>query len=448
MKDTLSFPTRPFKTHGGASVPHRKNTAETETVRMPAPAFVTLPMSMHIGAPCVPTVKVGDTVYVGTKIGDSDSPMSSPIHSSVSGKVSKISKIGLSNGRVCDAVVIESDGEMTLDPQLKAPVCDTKEDFIKAVRESGLVGLGGAGFPVAMKLQSSQGRAIDTVIINGAECEPYITADYREAMENSWDVMSGIHTIKNFLGVSRVIIGVESNKPKAIAALKHIADNDFDPSDNIRVLTLKSNYPQGAEKILIKACTGRTIPSGGLPSDVGCVVMNISSVAFLARYLKDGIPLVARRLTVDGSAVAEPKNVFVPIGSSIGDVIRFCGGFKEEVGKVLTGGPMMGFAMVDDTMPVMKQNNAILAFNRKDAVVPEPSACIRCGRCVNACPMHLMPTLIERQVKQKNAESLLSLGIMNCMECGSCAFECPTGHQLVQVMRLGKSIVREAGAKK
>lgn len=448
-KNPLFFPSHPYRTHGGAPVPHHKNTAAAESVFIDPPAQVILPMQQHVGAPCTPLVKVGDYVYIGQRIGDSDRPVSAPIHASVSGTVSKITRIELPSGQTTDAVVIDSDGRMEPDPAIQPPVCDTSERFLAAVRASGLVGLGGAGFPAAVKLKVPDGKTIDTVLVNGAECEPFITADTREAIENSWDVLGGVHTIREMVGAERVIIAIENNKPEAIRALREIADNDNqDPDDRIRVLELKSRYPQGAEKILVQACTGRKIPQGGLPADVGCLVINLTSVAFLARYMKTGMPLVSKRITVDGSAVAEPKNVIVPIGTPIRDVIAFCGGYKATPGKILMGGPMMGLALTDDELPVMKQNNAILAFDAKDAALPKPSACIRCGRCVRACPMNLMPTAIEPQVYAQNVTELRRLNVMTCMECGTCAFVCPASRPLVQAMRLGKSIVRSATPRK
>ena len=447
-KDSLWFPKRPFHTHGGAKVPHRKNTAACETVVMPPPKTVTIPMQQHIGAPCKPLVKAGDAVSVGQVIGDSDAYVSAPIHASVSGTVKGIVKVQLPAGNLVDAVVIESDGEMRVDERVKLPKVENLSDLLAAARASGLVGLGGAGFPAHVKLNVPKGSKIDTMIINVAECEPYITADHREALENSWELLSGIYAVKELLCIDRVIIAVENNKPDVIETLAKIAESDTrDPENRVRVLPLKSRYPQGAEKVLVQACTKRKIPAGKLPSDVGCLVMNVTSIAFLAKYLKTGMPLTQKRLTVDGSAIKEPKNVLVTLGTSIHDVIEFCGGYSCEPKKLLMGGPMMGLALVDDSLPVLKQNNALLAFDEKEARLSEPSACIRCGRCVESCPMNLMPTLIERQATLKNAGELKALGVMTCMECGSCAFNCPAHRQLVQSMRLGKAIVKQSAVR-
>lgn len=435
------------KVRGGVKVHHHKNTAESEVVRMPAPAKVVIPMQQHIGAPCEPVVKVGDTVAVGQLIGDTDKFVSAPIHSSVSGVVTAIGDIKMPNGILSKAVTIESDGEMRLWEGIEPPHVETKEDLIKAVRASGLVGLGGAGFPTHIKLNFPADKNIDTLVVNAAECEPFITVDYRECIENSWDILSGVYLLKDLLGFKQVIIAVEDNKPEAFKVLKSIADHSLDKHDEVKLMVLESKYPQGAEKMMVQSATGRRVPPGKLPADVGCVVMNVASVAFIARYLKTGKPLVSRSLTVDGSAIAEPKNVRVPVGTSISEIIDFCGGFSKDPCKILTGGPMMGLAIVGTDLPVLKQNNAILAFAHDDAVLKPESDCIRCGRCATACPMSLMPTNIVRAAKAKDVSMLKTAGVNVCMECGSCAFACPAGKPLVQHMRLAKAILREEGNK-
>lgn len=436
------------KVRGGVKVDHQKNTAETEVVRIPEPQKVVLPMQQHIGAPCTPTVKVGDTVAIGQVIGDSDKFVSAPIHASVSGKVSAIGNVKLPNGAVVQGVTIESDGERRLYDGIEPPKADTKEEFLKAIRASGLVGLGGAGFPTHVKLNVPPDKNVDTLVINAAECEPYITVDYRECIDNSWDILSGIHIIKDMLGIENVIIAVENNKPKAFEVLKRIADSDNYSGDHTKLMSLESRYPQGAEKMMVQSATGRKVPPGKLPADVGCIVMNVASVAFVARYIKTGKPLVSRSLTVDGSAIAEPKNVRVPIGTSIADIIDFCGGFKEEPRKIITGGPMMGLSITGTDLPVIKNNNAILAFTEKDAKLMQEGDCIRCGRCAAACPMSLVPTLIERYTKAGDTNALKKIGVNVCMECGSCAYSCPAKKPLVQTMRAAKAFLREAGDNK
>ena len=437
------FPKRAYKTHGGVKAPHNKNTKNAQSVVMPAPKTVALPMSQHIGAPCTPVVKAGDTVAVGQVVAKSDAFVSAPIHASVSGTVKKIDKITMPNGMRVDAVFIESDGEMRISEDIKPPKVENLSDLIAAVRESGLVGLGGAGFPSSVKLNIPSDKNVDTMIINVAECEPYITSDHREVIENSWDIMSGIYAVKDILGIHRVIIGIENNKPDAIKILSDIAENSVDKDDEVKVLPLKASYPHGAEKILIKACTGRDVPMGGLPSDAGVLVMNVTTISFLSRYLKTGMPLVSRRLTIDGSAIKNPCNVIVPIGTQIKDIIEFCGGYKEAPKKILMGGPMMGTALCDDSLYVLKQNNAILAFGEKEARLSQPSACIRCGRCVKACPMKLMPEELSNAVDRKDTAAMQKYNILNCMECGCCSFSCPAKRRLVQNIRLGKQILND-----
>ena len=247
----------------------------------------------------------------------------------------------------------------------------------------------------------------------------------------------------------RVLIAVEDNKPDVIQKLTEIADNpQMDPKDEVRVLALKSRYPQGAEKVLVQACTGRMVPAGALPADVGCLVMNIASVSFLASYMRTGMPLTQKRVTIDGSAVKNPQNVIVPIGTPIDDVMAFCGGYRSEPKKMLMGGPMMGIAITGGQLPILKQNNAILAFDEKEARMYDTTDCIRCGRCVAACPMNLMPTKLEKAAQKKDVEALLELDVMTCMECGCCAFSCPAGRRLVQSIRMGKAYVKKASQKK
>ena len=429
---------------GGVFPEHNKLTKEDEIVRIPDPETVVLPMSQHIGAPCVPTVKAGDDVAIGQVIGDSDKFISAPIHASVSGKVKSVKEVRVANGSMVPAVTIENDGEKRLFEGVEPPKVENHDDLVKAVRDSGLVGLGGAGFPSHVKLRFDQSKNIDTLVVNAAECEPYITVDYRECMDNSWDVMSGIYTLAELCGFKNVVIAVEDNKPEAIEVLRRIADNDNEHGDIVKLMTLKSRYPQGAEKMMVLSATGRKVPPGKLPADVGCVVMNVASVSFIGRYLKTGKPLVSRSLTVSGGCIAKPGNVRAPIGTSIQTIIDFCGGFSSEPEKIIAGGPMMGQALYTTDAPIVKSNNSILALSHKeDSSVRKESACIHCGRCADVCPMSLVPTNIKRQTKTGDAEALLKAGVMVCMECGSCAYTCPAGIPLVQYMRLGKAIARK-----
>ncbi len=444
----MKLPLKPFRSRGGVKAPHRKHTWNNESVVMPPPSEVIICMSQHIGAPCTPVVKAGDEVKVGQTVGDSDAFMSVPMHSSVSGKVKRIETITMPNGSKVPAVRIESDGLMTPYEGIAPPEINSREDFIKAVRNSGVVGLGGAGFPVHVKL-SVESDKVDTLIINAAECEPYITADNREALENSWGVISGIKSVMELMEIDRAIIGVEDNKPHAIKALREVCEAaNRDMHGEVCVLPLKARYPQGAEKVLIKVCTNRVVPEDKLPADVGCVVMNIGSIAFVSSYLKTGMPLVTKRITVDGEAVKNPQNVIAPIGTKIKDIIEFCGGYKCEPEKLIFGGPMMGLALPDDEMPLLKQNNAILAFSKEEAARLEPSDCIRCGRCAAACPMGLTPPLISGYIAQRDVKGMTDSGIMVCMECGCCSFACPANRPIVQNMRVGKGMVRTAARKK
>ena len=435
------------KIKGGAHVPHFKETAEGGSVRMPAPPMVVLPLQQHIGAPCTPRVKVGDRVYVGQVIADTEAFVAAPIHATVSGKVKAKQPYLLANGITVDALQIENDGEGTLWPEISVPTIENRIDFLHAVRQSGMVGIGGAGFPLHGKLTLKENVTVDTLIINGAECEPFITTDYREMMENSAHVLVGIERIMEYVGIQNCLIGIEANKPKAITLMsKAIVARGMEQV--VRVVELPNLYPHGAEKMLIRVLTGRKVPLGGLPSDVGAIVLNISSVSILNYYLDTGIPLVRKRITVAGAAILWPQNLFVPIGTSVQEVIDFCGGFIQEPEKIVLGGPMMGLSLYNTTGPLMKQNNAILCLTKEEAYSPENAACIRCGRCVSACPMHLMPTFIERYGKLGNTAMLKKLGVMGCMECGSCAFACPAKRPLVQYLRHGKLLMRKVGSSK
>ncbi len=433
---------------GNTHVPHRKNTVGSSPCRMTPPKTVEILMSQHIGAPANVIVKPGDKVCVGTRIGEASGFVSAHVHSSVSGTVKKISTYLLANGRSCASVIIESDGLMTHDEAIKVPTVNTFAELSEAVRESGLVGLGGAGFPTSVKLDANKIGAIDTLVINGAECEPYITSDTVTMTDDAEHVKAGVVKILDLSGISRAIIGIENNKPTAIAKMKEV----FADEPRVTVDALPSLYPQGGEKILIYNTTGRIVPEGKLPSDVGVLIMNVTSVAFIAKYLETGMPLVEKCLTVDGSAIKEPKNIIVPVGTSVGDVIEAVGGFSEEPAKVMYGGPMMGIAIYSLEAPVMKNNNAIVALNKKDAEPQKSTACIHCGRCVNACPMGLNPTIFAKAMGLSDtadrAERLDSAKVNLCIECGCCSFVCPAKRPLVDMNKLAKADLRDFNAKK
>lgn len=432
---------RPVKRiRGGMHLEHHKNTAETETVVMPTPKTVYIPLSQHIGAPANPVVKKGDNVFVGTLIGEAGGFVSAPVHSSVSGTVSDVKDLTIGNGTLQKYIVIESDGKMEKEPNLKPFEIKSFSDLAEAAKLCGLVGLGGAGFPSHVKLSPSKDVKIDTLIINAAECEPYITSDYRECVEGLNDVIEGVYLIKQKLGIEKVVIGVESNKPIAIELLMKVAADHRDNDDSVKIMKLPSKYPQGAEKVIIYSATGRKLPAGKLPSNVGCIVMNVTSVATLYRFITTGMPLVSKRITVDGTAVQEPKNLIVPIGTPIKEILDFVGVDIENTDRILMGGPMMGNPVVSDSSVLEKRNNAILAM--RDTKPEIQTACIRCGRCADTCPMSLYPAMVETALRTGNKESLNSLNTNYCMECGCCSYVCPAKRPLTQIMRTAKAEIR------
>lgn len=436
---------RPIKRiHGGTHVPHNKNTAEFEREPFFDVDHVAILMQQHIGAPCIPCVKPGDSVFVGTKIGDSDKYISAPIHSSVSGTVSKIDTVLLPSGQTSQQIVIKSDSSMTPDPEIKPVEVKTADDLIAAARNSGLVGLGGAGFPAHVKLKTSPEKPIDYLIINAAECEPFITADYRECMENPDDILEGVYLIKTLLNIKNVIICVEDNKPKAIKTLYNIACDRKDTDNSVRLMRLKSSYPQGAEKVLIYSATGRKVPFGKLPSDVGCIVMNVTSIAFLNRYIKTGMPLVSKSITVDGGGINNPKNLTVPIGTPFEEIFEYCGGLKPDAVKFLSGGPMMGVSVADTSMSVLKQTNAITVLSKNETALDTPYSCINCGRCASACPMNLTPARVDSAMQFGKQEELIKLHPEYCIECGCCSYSCPSKRHLTQTMRLAKTELKKS----
>ncbi len=419
----------------GVSVPHLKSTADSAPTYMTDLDIAIYPMTQHIGAPATPVRQKGDTVCVGTLLAKGTGTVSSPIYSGVSGTVEKIEEVLLSSGNYVPAVFIKPDGAMTPDPGL-APVqlTDTKS-FVEAVRESGVVGLGGAGFPTGVKLDVGDPCRIQEIVINGAECEPYITSDTRTMLDRSQDILEGIHLLQKYLGAKKIIIGVEKNKPQCIRAMKQIAGS----GGGVVVKELPSIYPQGAEKVLIYHTTGKVVPEGGLPIDVGVIVLNCTTLATIARYIRTGMPLVDKCVTVDGSAVANPQNVIVPIGATLQAVFDFCGGFKSQPGKVLYGGPMMGVSVPDLHMPVLKQTNALLALDVRDAAPVDATNCIRCGRCTNICPIGLAPVSIAVAYGSGSMEALQKVHANLCMECGCCSYVCPAKRPLVQQNKLAKA---------
>ena len=426
----------------GVRVPHRKHTVGSPALRIPAPKSVTIPMSMHIGAPATNVVKVGDNVFVGTLIGEASGYVSSPVYSSVSGRVTKIVNLMLASGNTVPAVVIESDGKDELDPSITPPEPSTLCDFIEAVKKSGIVGLGGAGFPTHVKLNVEPER-VDELIINGAECEPYITSDSYTMTDRVNDLECGINAIQKFLGVKRIVLGIEENKKEAIASMKALSSR----IEGMEIKVLPSVYPQGGEKVLIYHTVKKTVPSGKLPIDVGCIVINCTTLAAIGKYLCDGIPLVEKCITVDGGAVKEPKNIIAPIGSPVSYLFEYCGGLACEPEKILFGGPMMGWAIPDIDSPVVKTTNAVLALTANEAKIPKTTACIRCGSCTNNCPFGLAAAEILRAYEKKDVSRLFALSVNSCMECGCCSFVCPANRPLVQTNKLAKALLKQERAK-
>lgn len=425
----------------GVHAPHNKNTAAAVPQQIPTPKLVKISTSMHGGEPAVLIVSAGDQVKVGQLIGEAVGKVSSPIHASVSGTVKSIDRQDLLTGEITEktiSVTIESDGEQALYEGLAPPNVECLSDFLQAVSDSGVVGLGGAGYPTAPKLTLREGTQLDYILINGAECEPYITSDTRTMVDDAEYVYEGAKLMLHHLRPGKVVICIEENKPEAIAKMRSLCEGD----PGLEVHVLPALYPQGERKVLVYNVTGRIVPEGGRLTDVGCIVINCTTAAVFARYIKTGMPLVSKIVTVDGSAVASPGNVIAPIGTPIRELFDFCGGFKEEPKKIIMGGPMMGAAVPNLDMPVVKVTNAVLALNAKDAQPPEQTPCIRCGMCISRCPMNLMPSYIENAFELKRADLLRDYKVNMCAECSCCAYLCPAKRPLSQVMMLAKQMLR------
>ena len=418
---------------------------DQETKEFPAPDLVVIPMAQHIGAPCKPLVKKGDLVTVGQKIGDNQG-LCVPVHASVSGKVKAVEMRPHTSGTTVMSVVIENDHQNTLCEDIKPRTQEevdalTPAELCDIIHEGGIVGMGGATFPTHVKLSGGIGK-VDTVIVNAGECEPYITSDDRLCREQPEKLISGLKLIMKIFGLSEGHIGIEDNKPEAVSALQaHLCRED-----GITIDVLPAKYPQGAEKQLIYAVTGREVPSGGLPAAVGCAVFNAATCKAIHDVVYDGMPLIKRIVTVSGDILMEPKNLLVPIGTSFSDLIDACG-HSEYPYKVLSGGPMMGVAQYDLNVPTIKGVNAITVLGRKNAFAVEDVRCLRCGKCIDACPMKLMPVLMYKSIQDNDVELMKSLNVMDCIECGSCAYTCPASVPLVLGFRVAKQVIRNQAAK-
>lgn len=413
-------------------------TADKNIRAVEPPESVVIPLSQHIGAPCTSLVKKGDRVFVGQRIGDSDARLTAPVHSSVSGTVAGIVSIEAPGGRQIQAVSIANDGLYELLPGLE-PAEDPLElepaDIIKRIRDAGIVGMGGAAFPTHFKLNVPAGKRIDTLIINGVECEPYLTADHRLMVESQDEIMQGIGVTMRALQVQRAYIGIEDNKPDAISVLT----DRLARVAGVDVVPLKVKYPQGAEKPLIKAVLGREVPPGRLPLDVGVVVINIGTTVAIADALYRGMPLVSRVVTVTGPIVREPSNVLARVGTPVSYLVEACGGLTSPLGKVVIGGPMMGIAHYTLDTPVTKGMSGVLAYSQAQARLLEPTVCVRCGKCIQACPMGLMPGTLAEMVEAGQYDLAEKGHILDCIECGCCAYICPGNRRIVQTIRQGKN---------
>ena len=415
---------------------------DNETQVFPEPDIVVIPMAQHIGAPCKPLVAKGDLVTKGQKIGDNQG-LCVPVHASVSGKVKAVEVRPHTNGSTVLSVVIENDHLDTLCETVKPRTQEevdalTPEQLVDIIHEAGIVGMGGATFPTHVKLSSGIGK-VDTAIINAGECEPYITSDDRLCREHPEQVVKGLQIIMKIFGLKEGHIGIEDNKPEAIAALKAAA------GDGIIVDVLPAKYPQGAEKQLIYAVTGREVPSGGLPAAVGCAGFNAATTRAICEAVYDGMPLILRIVTVSGDILMEPKNLLVPIGTAFNDLIEACGR-NENPYKVLSGGPMMGVAQYDLSVPTIKGVNAVTVLGRNNHHFVEDPHCLRCGKCIDACPMKLMPVLMYKAWQNGDVEEMKKNNIMDCIECGSCAYTCPASVPLVLGFRVAKQVIRNASA--
>ena len=435
-----------FSFFGGVHPKENKIARDVSIQEFPEPDILVIPMSQHIGAPCKPLVKKGDPVTVGQKIGDNQG-LCVPVHASVSGKVKAVEMRAHTSGTTVMSVVIENDHLQTLCEDCKPRTQEevdalSPEELMNIIREGGIVGMGGATFPTHVKLSSGLGK-VDTIIVNAGECEPFITSDDRICREMPAQLISGLKIIMKILGLNTAHIAIEDNKPEAAKSLQA----QLCTADGITVDVLPAKYPQGAEKQMIYAVTGREVPSGGLPAAVGCAVFNAATCKAIHDCVYDGMPLIKRVVTVSGDIVMEPKNLMVPIGTSFNDLMEAVG-HSENPYKVLSGGPMMGAALYDLSAPTIKGVNAVTILGKKNKYAVDDPQCLRCGKCIDACPMKLSPVLMYKALQSNDVETMKSVHMMDCIECGCCAYTCPASVPLVLAFRSGKHILRNAMAAK
>jgi electron transport complex protein RnfC len=428
---------------GGIHPPQKKDATAYKKIEEYLPkGELVFPMAQNLGAPCQPVVKKGDRVLVGQKLGDTEAFVSAPILSSVSGTVKEIGLRLTSAGIYENCVIVENDGLYEKDPSW-APIdnyaeADPKE-YLKRIREAGIVGFGGATFPTVVKLSPPPDKVIKWLIVNGVECEPYINCDNRLMLEEPEKIVEGLRLMLRLFPEAEGVIGIENNKPDAIKMMESEVSKQGD--NKIAVASLAVKYPQGAEKMLIEAVTRQEYVMTALPADVGCIILNVRTVHQIREAIAAGEPAISRIITVTGEAVAEPKNIHVPLGTSMRELIDFCGGFREQPVKVISGGPMMGVSLRSIDIPVVKSTSGILALTASNAHLAPESACIRCGRCFEGCPMGLMPSVLNPLVLMRDYKAFEETGGMNCIECGACSYSCPANRHLTQSFRDGKSTI-------
>lgn len=433
----MNFKKLTFK--GGVHPPEYKELAEKKAIEvLPPPEQVIIPVLQHIGAPAEPTVNAGDEVKIGDVVCQSKGFVSIPSHASVSGKVKAIENRPHPVGGQVLSIVIDNDGNDTLSPSI-APVQNYMAQDIDTIKEkilqAGLAGMGGAAFPTHVKLSPPPDKKINTFILNGAECEPFLTADHRLMLERPNEILEGIRIILKVLGCKNGYIGIEKNKPDAIALMQKLVN---EAGDNLTVIGLNVKYPQGAEKQLIKAITNRDVPAGGLPMDVGCLVHNVGTAKAIYDAVSSSRPLYERVVTVTGKGIKEPKNLLVRIGTPFQSLIDFCGGLTEDAAKVVNGGPMMGIAQFSLEVPVTKGTSGIVVLTKNEINIKPQDPCIRCARCVDACPMNLLPNALAQLIEYKRTEQAHQMGVLDCIECGSCSFVCPSNIPHVHLFKYGK----------